>query len=47
MIPSLLATHRQDDISQEGPQLQPELFDLLGFHAQKHIPKDKPMSRIT
>ena len=40
MLSPLFATHRQNYISQEGLQLQPESFYLSGFHTREYIPKD-------
>ena len=40
MLSPLFAPHGQNNISQEGLQLQPKSFDLSGFHT----PKDIPMS---
>jgi hypothetical protein len=47
MLSPLFATHGQNDISQEGLQLQPESFYLSGFHTREDIPKYYRMSRKT
>jgi hypothetical protein len=47
MVSPLFATHRQNYISQEGLQLQPESFYLSGFHIREYIPKGYRMSKQT
>ena len=47
MMPPVLATHRQNDIRQEGLQLQPKSFYLSGFHTQECTSEYNRMSRIT
>ena len=45
MLSPLFASHGQNDISQEGLQLQPESFYLSGFHTPEDISKYYRMSR--
>ena len=47
MMPPVLATHRQNDIIQEGLQLQPKSLYLSGFHTQEDISEYKKISSIT